>query len=455
VEPERSPDDSNQLPVLPLQLPGPTPVGLAPAHEPRAPRRGPGKALAVGAAGIGGLGLVGALAWTLLLPAYVRRACIEQAAAHGIALSVDAVRLRGGGFVLTGVKASAEDLRGASVTAPEIDVETHGLKPARLTASGLEVALEGRWSSVSSALARWRASDRGGQDGAWSPEAIVVDGSRVVWRSPIGDNARVEAAGVHLDAQWSDDGSSMHATSSVVTVVVPGGSLGPWRVDLDRDGEALRARVALDPAVPDTSTLLFVGNDAGVTSADVTIPRAPLARLGVAPALFGLRGDVQVEASAHYVPFGPRGGVSASTRGGLHGVAFDGVPRPLDVAWDMAASGERGDGNAVDLQKAAIAAGPLVGNARGTLKTFDDGFRIDLAWRAGPVRCTAFDAPAEPGQLDLGYAIRKLAQDTGLATVRGDVSASATLAFDSRDLGATAFSFTPQVRCDVAIGKSP
>ena len=387
------------------------------------------------------------------VPRYVRRTCIAQAAAHGITLAIDDVTIRSTGFALHGVKATAADFPGASVEAPELTVETRDLKPEKLTGSGLEIALSGRWSTLSAAMNRWRASEQGGQGGAWAPTSLVLDGSRIVWHGAFSDQATLAAAGVHLDVAWSGRDPTMHATSSNVTVTVPGGELGPWRLDLDREPGASRARIALDPGVPDACTVLVVGNDDSVTSADVAIPRSPMARLGVAPALVGLRGNLQVEAALHYVPFDAQGNANATTKGGIYGITVDGIPQPLDVAWDLAAAGGNGGKGVADIKNGRVAVGPLVGAARGTLKTYADGFRIDAAWSAGPVPCAAFDAPLAPGQpFDIAYQIRKLAQSTGLANLRGDVSASAMLAFDSRDLGTSTMTFTPKATCDVAIG---
>jgi hypothetical protein len=465
--------------VLQLDLPGPAQAAIPPAPLRRPARiragRGIGRVVAVS-------GLLTTMALgtgALLLPGYVRRACVAQAAAHGIALAIDGVGIGHGGFVLTGVKATSSQLPGMSVEAPEVDVETLDLRPRKITASGMEIAVDGRWSAVSAALDAWRASPRGGQGGAWAPASLVIDGSRVVWRGPIGDNARVEAAGVHLDVTWQGAQPTVHATSSHVTVAVPGGTLGPWRFDLDRDPGASRLRVALDPGVPDVCTVLIVGNGETVTAVDVSVPRSPVARLGIAPALLGLRGDIQLAAAVHYSPFGgpPFGGppsaappsaaspsgaqtsasANATAKGGLYGLSMSGVPRPIDISWDATARGERagaaGAANALDVEDARIAVGPLVGSAHGTLKTFDNGFRLDLAWRAGPVPCAAFDAPLGPGEpFDIAYELRRLAESTGMARVHGDVTASATLAFDSRDLGSTAARFVPTANCDVALG---
>jgi hypothetical protein len=336
------------------------------------------------------------------------------------------------------------------VQAPEVDVETSGLRPRKMTVRGAELTLDGRASGVDAALAKWRASPRGGQDGAWTPEELVVEGSRVVWTGLIGDSARVEAADVHLDVAWEGGASELHARSDKVTLGVPGGTLGPWRVDVDRAPGTSRVRVALDPAVPEACTVLVVGDDDRTTSVDVAVPRSPLGHLGVPPTLLGLHGkDLQVAATMHYDAQGPSR-AEASAKGGLYGIEAPGIPRPFDVAWDGGASGDPAAG--LDVKKARLAVGPLVGALTGTLKRFDDGFRLDLAWSAGPVPCRAFDAPLPEGQpFDIAYELRQLAQATGLTKLSGDVSARGTLAFDSRDLAATRVDFAPDARCQIAL----
>lgn len=388
-----------------------------------------------------------------VLPWYVRRQCIETAAAHGIALEVDDAVIDASGFRLLGVRATAADVPGARAEAPEVEVVTSGLHPDKMTVKRAQLALQGRVATVDAALAKWRASPAGGQGGAWMPSTLVVDESRVVWPSPIGDNARLEAANVHFDVTWKPAAngttSDVHARSDKVTLVVPGGTLGPWRVDLDRAPGTSRVRVALDPGVPDACTLLVVGNDERTTSVDVVIPRSPLARLGIPAEMLGLHGSgLQVEANAHFVALGPQR-ADANGKGGFYGIEA-GLPRPLDVAWEATATGDPRVG--LDVKKARLAAGPLVGTLTGMLKTFDDGFRVDLAWSAGPVPCTAFEAPLAEGQpFDIAYQLRKLAEATGITKVKGDVSARGSLAFDTRDLSTSKVEFTPEVTCQVAM----
>jgi hypothetical protein len=384
-----------------------------------------------------------------VLPWYVRRECIDEAAAHGITLTIDEVDLDGSGFHLIGVHATAAALPGATAQAPEVDVQTTGLHPDRMAVRRGELTLTGTWRTVDAAFAAWRASPQGGQGGAWAPTALVVDESRVVWQGPFAENARVEAANTHVDVTWGGPSATVHARSDNVVVAVPGGKVGPWRVDLDRAPGTSRLRLALDPGVPEACTVLIVGNDEGTTNVDVKIPRSPLARLGLPPELVGLHGKaLQAEAAAHYAAMGADRG-EATSKGGLYGIEA-GLPAPLDVAWDGAASGDRRAG--LDVKKARLAVGPMVGTMTGTLKTFDDGFRVDLAWTGTPVPCAAFEAPLGAGNpFDVAYQLRKLAEGVGLAKVAGEVTARGELTFDSRDLGAARVEFKPEVKCQVAL----
>jgi hypothetical protein len=386
-----------------------------------------------------------------VLPAYLRNRCIEEAAAHGITLAIDDASLDSHGFRLLGVMAKAAAFPGAQAHVPEMEVETSGLNPTRMTVRGAELTLTGPWRTLNIAFGAWRASPRGGQGGAWAPNELVVEDSRLVWQAPFAENAHVEAANLHLDVAWGGVSTTIHGRSDKVLVAVPGGRVGPWRVDVDRTRTppSSRVRIALDPAVPDASTVLIVGGDEASTSVDVVIPRSPVERLGLPPELLGLRGKaLQIEMTAHFRPAGSQR-ADATSKGGIYGIEA-GLPMPFDVAWDAAASGDPRSG--LDVKKARLAVGPLVGALSGTLKTFDDGFRVDLAWAAGPVPCTAFDAPLGAGDpFDIAYQLRKLAQGVGLAKVAGEVSARGGLTFDSRDLGSTRVDFTPDVKCKASL----
>ena len=379
-----------------------------------------------------------------VLPWHIRRACVEEAEAHGLALEIDGVDVGFRGFRLVGVRAAATDIPQASLLARDLSVGTSGLQPQNITAHGLEVSLKGDFKTIAAGLAKWRTSPHGGQSGAWAPESLLVDGARVVWQSPIGENARAEAGGVHLDVVWKGRTFVMHAGSDNVAVTVPQGTLGPWRVDVDRSPSTSRVRIVLDPGVPDACTILAFGDAEAITSVDVVVPRSPVARLGVSPELLGVAQDLQIDSTIHYARQGPHR-VEVTGKGGIFGLQAPEL-KVFDVLWEVALSGDPQAG--ADAKKALLAVGPLVGPLRGTFKTFDDGFRVDLAWRSAAIPCSAFDVPVGSMQLsEIAHQFRKLAEAAGTRRSSGTIAASAMLAFDSRDLGATTLTFIPDVKC--------
>jgi hypothetical protein len=202
--------------------------------------------------------------------------------------------------------------------------------------------------------------------------------------------------------------------------------------------------VAFDPGVPETSTLLVLGNEDRTTAVDIAVPRSPLGRLGIPLALVGLRGKaLQVELSAHYGDDGS-GRAQATAKGGLYDVEVAGIRQPIEVSWEASATGPATTG--LDAKNARLAVGPLVGPLTGMLKAFDDGFRLDLAWNAAPIPCRAFEVtPAE-----VPYFLHNPAHFTGRSKVGGLIAARASLAFDSRDLGMTRVDFTPDAQCEIA-----
>jgi hypothetical protein len=314
---------------------------------------------------------------------------MDEAQTHAVTLVIDQVKVDvGSGFRLLGVTATTADVPGARLAAPEVDVETKWLKPSKVIAKGIELTLAGRWSTVAAALDAWLSGSRGLHGPGWTSVApLITDGSRIVWVGPVGENARVEAAGVHADISWPDSGGAvLHASSDNVRVTVPSGVLGPWRLDVDRGSASTRVCVGLDPGVPNSCTVLVVGNAEATTDVQVALPRSPIARLGIPARLLGVAGhDLQIDANIHYAALGAaRADVTA--KGGLHGIESRGIPRPFDVAWDATAGGDPRSG--IDVKQARLAVGPLVGNVRGMLKR--------LEGRRGPMRRFRSSAESEP-----------------------------------------------------------
>jgi hypothetical protein len=399
-----------------------------------------------------------ALAGSWLIPWYVKRQCVDLAAAHGVTLAVEDIKIAPDGFRLLGVRAVAAVIPGARAEAPQVDVVTHGLRPDTMTVRGAELAVQGRPATLGAAFAKWRASPRGGEAGAWAPKTLVLDGAHLLWRSPIGDDARVEASELHVALGWSEHGEELHARSDRVTLQLTGTPFGPWRLDYDRVPDGSRLRWALDPGVPEASTVLVVSDAERTTSVDVVIPRSPIDHLGLPADFIGpaaipsaglgdatLAPPPQVELALHYVALGPAR-ADASAKGGIYGAHVPGLPRAVDVAWQGTASGIPGTG--IEVKKAQLAVGPLVGAVTGTLQAFEDGFRLDLAWAAAPVPCAALLASLDPGQpFHVDYQLRRLATTALAKKLLGQVSASVMVSFDSRDLTTGKIDFRPEVDC--------
>lgn len=413
----------------------------------RAPLRAPWarQGVAVLCSVVAGLAAVAAAATLWVLPSYVRRQCIELAAEHDVDLAIDGARVDWAGFHLMGLRATSAQIPGAHAQASLMDVETSVLRPRKMTVHGAELTLAGPFGKILADFAKWGAGPLGNQPEDTQDARFALEGARVVWRAPIGENVRVEALGVSAQLQPRE----LRARSDDVTVVLAGGILGPWRVDVERLATSERVRVALDPGVPEACTVLLVGDRERTTSVDVVVPRSPLTHLGVPAQFFGLDGSnrLQLGANIHYVTLGPKR-ADATATGGLYGVDLPLLPRPMDVAWEAALTGDANAG--IDVRKARLAVGPLVGPLTGTLKRFDDGFRVDLAWAAGPVPCEAFGAPLGLGQpFDIGFALRRLAETSrpaGAGAKRG-VSAALMVSFDSRDPSDLKIDFTPQIGC--------
>jgi len=381
----------------------------------------------------------------VVLPWYIRRSCIDEAGTHGVELEIDRLEVGLRGFRLVGVRAAAVEVPQASLVARDISVVTSGLQVQTIAARGLELSLNGDFRGIAAALAKWRASSHGGQNGAWAPESLLVDGARIVWQRPIGENVRAEAGGVHLDVAWRERSFVLRAGSDNVAITAPQGTVGPWRVDVERSPSTSRVRIVLDPGVPDACTILAFGDAEAITSVDVVVPRSPLARLGVSPQLFGMPPELQIDSTIRYARRGPRR-IELTAKGGIFGFHAQGLKTDVDVLWDVFASGDPQEG--ADAKPALLAVGPLVGPLRGTFKIFEDGFRADLAWRSAALPCTALDVPIASRQLpEIAHQFRKLTEAAVAARSSGTVAASGMLAFDSRDLAATTLTFTPEVKC--------
>ena len=405
-------------------------------------------ALACGAVGA-------AIAAVLLLPGYVRRKCIEAAAEQGIVLAVDDVHVGAGKFLLVNVTASSPELPKMSAKAAEVEIEMSGLDVARVVAKAGEIAIDGSYENVKRALDAWqRAHATEARGKSATPPRFVIEAMHVAWTRAFGDEGRIDTLETH--AEIARRGAELRFSTPHATLTASAGTFGPWRVTYDRDASAVRARLAFDPQLADGPSALLIGDADGtrVTTLDVDLARTPLASLGIPAVALGLRGSEQIEATVRYRRTSPVR-IEARADVALFALRIASVPMPLDAKLTLAAVGD--PANALDVKKGELAIGPLHGAVLGTLRVFDDGARIDLAWSAAPIACASLvTLPAEPPGMppplpDITAEVQQFLQATGLAKVTGEVHMAAALTFDSRDVGQTRATLSPRATCNVVL----
>jgi hypothetical protein len=117
----------------------------------------------------------------------------------------------------------------------------------------------------------------------------------------------------------------------------------------------------------------------------------------------------------------------------------------------VAASGDVTKG--LDVKQGSFAAGPLKGSVTGTMKIFDDGARLALAWKSQGVPCSEIGKQMAAEALgQLGSQLGAIAGDVGNVIglrVAGEASASGLITLDSRDLAATSFTMTSNQTCGI------
>jgi serine/threonine protein kinase len=452
---------------LSLMGPAPQPVVAVEASEPgwASRARGWGKAAAVMVLS-GSLVLGGA---QLLLPGYARQRAIATAAAEGLSLAIENVRVGAGGVKLLGVNLSTPDVPGASVSAAEVDVELAWLEPKLLTMRGVEVKLDGPLRDTTAAVETWYRAHHSGvvAPGAGTWLRVEVPTAHLIWSRAFGADGTIEATDVAGDMTpkvSARTGDEFHFTTKQVTLsnattvstaTDDAGSpnrptIGPWRVDLDREPNGSRVRLAFDPPVPDGPSALLVRGASGEISVDVTIPRVPLYRIGVPPGVAAVipLAPAQLDANLHSVESAPDR-VQASFSIALYGAHVPPMPAPVDV---KVSGSIMGDPRApLDLKEGQFRVGPLRGTLTGPVALTDDGATASLTWKAAPTPCSQF-APPSPGlamqdlqrQLgalgnlgdlsSLGLDVGALTQAAGVAHITGNLVASGTVSLDSSDI---------------------
>jgi hypothetical protein len=386
-----------------------------------------------------------------VLPLLLKQRCVAAAASQGITLTLDHVAIGVGEVRLIDATLALEGVPPLRATAENIQVALDGLTPGAATLNGVAVAIDGPIDEIQRALIAWNAAHARSTTAAGTSAAqpVTLTLGHLTWTRAFGAAAKIEMLDVGGDLDPAK--GVCHLTSDKVTVTSGQGSFGPWGLAMDRDPQTARVDLELDPVVKGGPSALFVRDASGASSLKVNVASSPLSRLGIPAKTVGLASDSAVEGA---IDFEEARTGAATLRGdvGITRAVFAGAP--VNVKLALTAAGDTTKG--LDVKQGTLTAGPLHATLSGTMKVFEDGVRLALAWRSTPVACADLAremAAQETGPLG-GPGLGTLAQNLGEAVgirVAGEATASGLITLDSRDANAASFTMTTNQTCGLAL----
>jgi hypothetical protein len=425
-----------------------TPATRAPAPAPRPP---PTNRLAIVLPAAGILAVASIVFVFVALPIMLRSRCISMAAERGVTLTLDHVAIGLGEIKLVKVAFALNGVPQLTATADDAQVTLSGLTPSDANVGGLKVVIDGSVEEVQKALDAWRAGRAKPADtnaSTTSEQKISFVQGHLTWTRAFGQSGKLDAPDATGDIEAS--AGSLRLTAEHLTLTAGNATLGPWRTTLERDAQGTRTNIELDPVVHGGPSVLYVRSLAGTVSISAKIPRSPLSRLGFPAKAIRLGSDGDVEAQISFEE-AVGGATTLTTSIALSHTVFSGFP--IDVAMQLHAVGDVTKG--LDVKEGTLKAGPLTASATGTLKLFDDGARLTLAWIAKPVSCAEMGKQLATQALGgLGTQLGALAQDVGGVVglrVTGNAAASGLITLDSRDVSTTSFGMTSNETCGLAL----
>jgi len=224
-------------------------------------------------------------------------------------------------------------------------------------------------------------------------------------------------------------------------------TLGPFGVNLEQSSDTSRARISLDPVVPDGPAFIFVRHGS-VTHVGADIRRAPLARYGFPAQFFGLpegdNPDVELTLEAQYAD---KGDVSGQGTISLHGMKV-GASAPIDasVAYHLF-----GNVAAVQIKSDEAKIGPFPASVHGdwssTMPT-----HIALGFQSVNVNCGDLLRGKSMKQTSVAsVAMAELAKFTGTLGGNGQVSVAFALVLDIDIPPKVNVAFTSRDTCGLGI----
>jgi serine/threonine-protein kinase len=334
--------------------------------------------------------VVGVVGFYFVLPELVKRGYASGAErAYGVTLTMDRVVLSLRQIRLLGVTATAREVPGVSVRSKEVDLTLSRITPTEMIAYDVIVTVDGAYPTVLDAESRWIAAHPGDgrKDGAM--QHVKVDSGQIVWTRPFGEQTRLQAENVTVDAERAEGealGDDYEIVAPIVDLTDASGKIGPWPVKITTAKRIARAIVSFDAAGATPAQAVVNVWDGTLSSIEVTVPKTPFAQLGIEPAFLGLpkAQPFFVEGDAEYTARSAAR-VDGHVRLIASGVHVNGSAQPSEVDVELRFGGD--PKAPVDWGEGTIAVGALRARPTGNVTLGPGTARADLAWRSGGARC--------------------------------------------------------------------
>ncbi len=383
----------------------------------------------------------------IALPAYIQHRAIEEAAAHGISLTIDHTRLGFDGVHLEGVSATTVQIPNAKVHADEV---TSTWDASSVVVDGGEVTIDGPVT-----LPNTSAPDNPIPASTAGPTTIHVQSAHISWTHVVGDTA-VDLANVTGDFALAPHPGTTFDVSSNASLIYAARTIGPFSTQLSRDVNGDHARVAFDPANPNADTLsIDHAPTTGLERYEWTSDARPLSKLGIPLDLLGITVNGDPSVQLHVLDSvtrpangAPRGNGTLSIT--TPAIQLPQVPDPAPGSIDLSWSGN--PDQPMPVTGGRFSAGPFSGAITGSIMRPVGAVAVDLAVTSNAVPCSKFTASDPLGSLLGGTSFGAIAAMTGAkSNVTGDVKLTGSAQFDSRNPGARRVSLAPTTTCGLSI----
>jgi serine/threonine-protein kinase len=379
--------------------------------------------------------LVALILTFMFAPALARAWIVTGAAARGVVVTIERVDVSRRAIRLSDLHAEAAELPRSSLRAGTLEIGLRFFVPERLTLDDVEVSLDGSYVELEAQLDAYRAKHpRVFAETVGSLQKIEITSGRVVWKGLVGAGTSALVENITLDLTKVGVrplGEDYHLTAPLFTLRLADAAVGPWQLDVERQGILARGVVHFDPTHTYPAAVTRTAADDGSVSMSFDVPKTALSDLHLPAALFGGRASARTRLEAHgeieLVPGRAPARLSRSASGhlrfGAYGLSVFPAGPLIDLALDLGVSGDAarplpltatlgiGQADTSGGANTSVATATLPG----TLDLSGRVARLDLAGKVSSLPCVRppTTGPGAPAAAAVSAASR--APTTGLA----------------------------------------